>query len=131
MDEMENKLNAILGDPAMMQKIMSMASALGGDGHTQPPSPPSSQEPKQQYQEQRPQKPELPGGIDIAAVQRITKFAQQSNIDKREQALLRALGAYLNKDRVSKLEKAMRAAKIAKIASSALGAQGAFSSAGR
>lgn len=123
MDEMENKLNAILGDPALMQKIMSMASALGSEGHT-PQQP-------QQTHEARPQKQEMPGGIDLATVQRISKFAQQSNIDKREQALLRALGAYLNKDRVSKLEKAMRAAKIAKIASSALGSQGLISQTGR
>ena len=116
MDEMENKLNTILNDPAMMQKIMAMASALGGDGHTQQP-PQRDPEPKQQKQD-------FPGGFDINAIQQISKFAQQGNIDKREQALLRALGAYLSKDRVGKLEKAMRAAKLAKVASSAISSTG-------
>lgn len=124
MDEMENKLNAILGDPAMMQKIMSMASALGGEGHTSQPQ-------AQNNHEQRPQKQELPAGIDLAAVQRISRFAQQSNIDKREQALLRALAAYLSKERIGKLERAMRAAKVAKIASTTLSSQGLISQAGR
>ena len=62
--------------------------------------------------------------IDIAAVQRITGLAKQTGVDKREQALLRALGGYLSKDRIGRLEKAMRAAKMAKIATSALNMRG-------
>ena len=36
MDEMQNKLNAILGNPQMMQQIMSMAQAMDQE---QPESP--------------------------------------------------------------------------------------------
>ena len=56
--------------------------------------------------------------------QKISGMARQSGIDKREQALLRALEAYLTADRVGRLEKAMRAAKMAKLAIGLLGQQG-------
>lgn len=117
MDEMEEKLGSILNNPQMMQQIMSMAQAMGAQGQ-------SKQEPPQRQENPFPD-------IDIATIQKISGLAQKSSIDKREQALLRALGAYLSKDRIGKLEKAMRAAKIAKIASSALSQRGAVRTAGR
>lgn len=112
MADLEEKLGSILNDPKMMQQIMSMAQAMGGQQGAPPPSPP-------------PQTPSPPpenpfGNIDMATIQKISGFAQNSNIDKRERALLQALAGYLSKDRVNKLEKAMRAAKIAKMASGAL-----------
>ena len=118
MAEMEDKINSILSDPKMMQQIMSMAQALGGDGSKKEDPPP---------QQQGFSIPE----IDMATVQKITGLARQSGIDKREQSLLRALGGYLSKDRVARLEKAMRAAKMAKIATSALGQRGITPSQGR
>ena len=113
MDELHEQLNGILNDPAAMQKIMSMAQALGAE---QP-----------QSQQNRPTVAEF----DMGMVQKLSGLASQSSIDKREQALLRALGAYLSKDRIGRLEKAMRAAKMAKLASSTLGQGGLLSSIGR
>ena len=117
MAEMEDKINSILSDPKMMQQIMSMAQTLGGDAPKKEEGP-------------QPQNFSLPD-IDIATVQRLTGLAKQSSIDKREQSLLRALGGYLSKDRISRLERAMRAAKMAKIATSALGQRGISSYQGR
>ena len=117
MDEMEEKLGSILNNPQMMQQIMSMAQSMGNQNTGKQESP----------SRQEAVFPE----IDMATIQKISGLAQRSSIDKREQALLRALGAYLSKDRIGKLEKAMRAAKIAKIASSALSQRGAVHSAGR
>lgn len=125
MDDMEEKLGNILNNPQMMQQIMSMAQAMGGQGRSDPPPPPPRDD-------SPPPRQENPfSNIDIATIQKISGLAQNSNIDKRERALLQALGAYLSKDRVVKLEKAMRAAKIAKIASSTLTQRGSPSSAGR
>ncbi len=114
MDEMEDKIGAILNNPQMMQQIMSMAQAMSGSQNQ--PEPPKKQ-------------PNLPASdgfpeIDLAMVQKLSGIARQSGIDKREQALLRALGAYLSGDRISRLEKAMRAAKMAKMASSVIGPKG-------
>lgn len=116
MDELQDQIGSILNDPNTMQKIMSMAQALGAE---QP-----------QGKQDRQNAPPLPD-IDLNMVQKLSGLARQSSIDKREQALLRALGAYLSKERIGRLEKAMRAAKMAKLASSSLGQGGLLSSIGR
>lgn len=110
MDEMEDKISSILNNPQMMQQIMSMAEAM------------SNQQP--QAEAKRPPQNDGIPEIDLAMVQKLSGIAKQSGIDKREQALLRALGAYLSSDRISRLEKAMRAAKMAKMASSVIGPRG-------
>ena len=109
MDGMEDKLNAILGNPQMMQQIMSMAQAMGQQ--------------EEQTPEPQPQQ-SIGGGLDIATIQKLGSIARQSGIDKNQQNLLRALGPYLSRERIIKLEKAMRAAKIAGIASTALSGSG-------
>ena len=115
MAEMEDKLNSILSDPNMMQKIRSMAQSLDGGG------------PQEGAGRQESVFPD----IDPAMVQRLTGLAKQSGIDRREQSLLRALGGYLSTERVNRLERAMRAAKMAKIATSALNIRGSTNLQGR
>ena len=112
MDAMEEKLNAILGNPQMMQQIMAMAQAMGQqeEQRPDPPPPPQNNNP----------------GIDLAMIQKLSGIARQSSIDKNQQNLLRALTPYLSRERITKLEKAMRAAKLANAASAAL-SSGAFS----
>lgn len=111
MDEMEEKLGSILGNPDMMQQIMAMAQSLGG-GQSQSSAPDPPQE--------DPPGPDL-GGLDIGMIQKIAGFAQKSNIDSDQRNLLKALGPYLAQERIHKLEKAMRAAKLARLASGFLG----------
>lgn len=115
MEGMEEKLNAILGNPQMMQQIMSMAQAMGQSQPEQPPKEVPKQEPVSQTNV---------GGLDLGMIQRISSIARQSGIDKNQQNLLRALGPYLSRERIGKLERAMRAAKIAGVASTALGGSG-------
>lgn len=115
MDEMEDKIGAILGNPQMMQQIMNMAQSLGNQQTK--PEPPKTEPPR----------PAAMLQVDMALMQKIAGLAQQSNIDRREEALLGALEAYLTSDRVARLERAMRAAKMAKLATSVLGQQGFLS----
>ena len=112
MGEMEEKLSAIMNNPQMMQQIMAMAQAMNTP--QQKPEPPKQESPKQDPF------PE----IDLGMIQKLGSLAKQSGIDKREQGLLTALGAYLSRDRISRLERAMRAAKMAKMASAFMGPQG-------
>ena len=112
MDAMEEKLGSILNNPEMMQKIMTMAQSLGS-------SAPSQEEPQE-----APQSDPLPQ-IDIASLQKISGLARQGNIDREQQALLKALGPYLSRQRIRKLENAMRAARMAKVAANVLGRQDA------
>ena len=120
MDDMESKMGAILGNPEMMQKIMSMAQSLG-----------ATQTGQQTNQESKPEPPEQVPNIDTRFMEKLAGFAGQSRIDKNQQGLLIALRPYLNRDRISKLEKAMRAAKMASMASSLFANSGFLSSIGR
>lgn len=116
MDEMEEKLGSILNNPQMMQQIMSMAQAL------------SQNAPPAQKQEPAPTQENPPAlqSVDPAMLQKIAGLAGQSGIDRNQQALLKALGPYLSRDRIQKLEKAMQAAKMASMASTFL-SQGGLS----
>lgn len=110
MDDMETKLNSILGNPQMMQQIIAMAQSMG-QGSEAPP----------EKVKEEPAAPPLP---DAATLQKLVGFAQRSGVDKNQQALLHALSPYLSDQRIQKLERAMRAAKIAGLAAAALGSGG-------
>ena len=120
MDDLESKLGSILENPETMQKIMSLAQSLNtgnNDTQNEPASPAAKMDnPIHAFPD-----------IDFSLIQRLSRFAKDSNIDKNEQSLLRALGPYLSRDRISKLEKAMRATKMAKIATTLLGTTALFS----
>lgn len=112
MAEMEDKLNSILSNPQLMQQIMAMAQSMGQDN----PPPPSTESPLE---------------FDPKLLQRLSGLAQGASVDKNQQTLLHALGPYLARDRIGKLEKAMRAAKMAKLASGFLGQPGMLNLQGR
>lgn len=132
MSELEEKLEAVLNDPNMMQQLMTMAQSLSAQSAGPPPeaqtvnAPPAPMPPPATT-------PPLPAPlpqIDPAMLQRLAGLSTQGRVDKNQQALLSALGPYLSKERISKLERAMRAAKMAQFASTLLG-QGGISSIGR
>jgi hypothetical protein len=106
MSSLEETLSQVLGNPQMMQQIMSLAQSLGQQ-EQQPQSPPSPPPPP----------PAVPDG---ATVQRLAGLAGMGSVDKDQQALLRALGPYISRERRGKLERAMRAAKMATAASEML-----------
>lgn len=111
MGDMEDKLNTILSNPAMMQQIMALAQSMGQDEqkNTNIPLPDSTPE------------------IDLGMIQRLSGLAQSTGVDKNQQVLLNALCPYLSRDRIGKLEKAMRAAKMAKLATGIMGNRSLFS----
>ena len=59
MDEMNDKIGAILNDPNMMQQIMSMAQAIGGNA------------PQEQGKSERLAEQGLPE-LDVATMQKLT-----------------------------------------------------------
>lgn len=117
MSELEERLGAIMSNPQLMQQIMSMAQSLGAS--PEPPKEPPRQE-----------TPSLPD-FDPAMLQKISGLVGQSGIDREQQALLSALGPYISRDRVTRLEKAMRAAKMARAATALFGHGGLSILAGR
>lgn len=99
MAELEERLTSVLNDPKMMQQIMNMAQNLGfsQEGASAPED-------------------EIPA-IDPGMLKQLSGFAQRGNIDPNQRSLLNALGPYLSRERILKLEKAMRAARVAQMAS--------------
>ena len=116
MDQMEDKIGAILNNPQLMGQIMSMAQSLGQNDPA--PKPQSAS-------------PAPVPDFDPGLIQKIASMAGQSKIDGNQQALLRALNPYLSVRKVEKLERAMRAAKIARMASGFLGQGGLSALMGR
>ncbi len=113
MEDMEQKLGAILSNPDMMQQIMTMAQALGQTQQApSAPAPPPQTAPEASESA-------VPA-LDPAAIGKLASLAGQASIDRNQQALLKALKPYLSSQRIDKLEKAMRAAKLAKAASFAV-----------
>ena len=112
MDDFENKLGQILGNPDMMGKIMAMAQSFGGQ-EASPEPPPSQADPM----------PE----IDLATIQKLTGLMGKAGVDHDQKALLDALCPYISAQRLHKLERAMRAAKLAGVATSFLGSTPLFS----
>ena len=105
---LEEQLNAVLSNPQMMQQIMAMAQNFAPPPEAPPPpvQPPSASA--------------LPA-IDPAMLQKLSGLMTQGGIDKNQQHLLKALGAYINPHRITKLEKAMQAAKMARMVTSLFG----------
>ena len=110
MENLESGLEAILGNPQMMQQIMSIAQNFQSEPAPQPAPQPTSAE----------NGPE----IDFAMIQKMSSLIGKTGIDGQQKALLQALRPYLSSQRIQKLEKAMRAAKLAGIASTFLGNTG-------
>lgn len=112
MEDFENKLGQILGNPEMMGKIMAMAQSFGAQ--ESPPEP-----------EPQPEAP-MPE-IDLASIQKLTGLMGSAGVDAKQKALLSALSPYISSVRLRKLEKAMRAAKLAGVATTFLGNSPLFS----
>ena len=104
MEGMEEKMAAVLGNPQLMQQIMSMAQSLG-TGSDMPQPAAQAQSPGMDMN------PEL--------IKSIMGLAGKIGTDSNQQALLCALRPYLSEGRIGKLERAMRAAKLASLASAA------------
>lgn len=132
MSELDDKLNSILSNPAMMQQIMSLAQALNqSEAQQPPPQQPQAQQPQvPQPQVQQPQisqdhfAPTNDRGINPNLLSKIATLMQRGSIDKNQEALLRALRPYLNNQKLEKLERAMHAAKMAGIASEMVNTRG-------
>ena len=112
MDDFENKLGQILGNPEMMGKIMAVAQSFGN----QEASPAQDPQPQSDLPE-----------IDFAAIQKLTRLMGKAGVDNEQKALLSALAPYISANRIRKLEKAMRAAKLAGVATTFLGNTPLFS----
>lgn len=118
MSELDDKLNSILSNPAMMQQIMALAQTLNqSDSQQQKPNPAP---PPQQPAESPVNEPSLNPNL----LSKVATLMQRGSIDKNQESLLRALSPYLSKQKLQKLERAMHAAKMAGVASEMVNIRG-------
>lgn len=121
MSELDDKLNSILSNPAMMQQIMSLAQALNQQPEAQQQPPPQTSPPPQPPPQSS--MPSTERMLNPNMLSRMASLMQRGSIDKNQQALLRALRPYLSRQKLEKLERAMHAAKMAGIASEMVNSQ--------
>ena len=107
MDELEEKLNAVLNNPSELEKISKIASAImGGSGDK--PEPP-------------PQEPD----IDMGMLKQMLSGLRGTGGKKSESRdLLEAMKPFLAEKRRRKIDKAMKLARLASLAEIAVGGFG-------
>lgn len=116
MSELEDKINAVLGDPKQMEQITKLAKSFMGGGAPGPAAQP---------EEKGEEDPFSSLGIDGATLQRLARLLRQGGAEKpQEQALLEAMRPYLSEKRRSKMDRAMKLARLAQIARLAMGEMG-------
>jgi hypothetical protein len=105
-NELGDKLNAILDNPGQMEKIAQMAqSIMGGESRDgSAPTPKSG-----------------PDGIDPSMLMKLSALMSKSGVRDDKRALLEAMKPYLSEKRRKKLDNAMKLAKLAGIAEVAIG----------
>lgn len=121
MGELEEKLNAILGDSQAMGQIMALAQSLGKsdpkEGEEASPAPPSDPPPAPEAEPGE----DLLGGIDPQMLDLgMRLLGEYQRQDEKGAALIQALRPFLREERQAKLDKAVRIAKLSRVARVAL-----------
>ena len=107
MDELEEKLNAVLNNPSELEKISKIASAIMGGSGDKPEEPP--QEPD----------------IDMGMLKHMLSGLRGNGGKKSESRdLLEAMKPFLAEKRRRKIDKAMKLARLASLAEIAVGGFG-------
>lgn len=109
---LDQALEAILQDPAQLQKIFALAQSLG---LSSPPQPPPSEPPPALPQ------PPPPAPERSAAADTLAELLQKAGkLDRRQENLLNALKPFLKPGRREKIDRAMQAARLSRLAGAAL-----------
>lgn len=105
MEDLENTISQILGNPDSMAQIMSIAKSLGV-----PAPPPESESPA----------PSSEPSMDPSMLSMLELIQQFGGTDPREAQLLNALKPYCSKQRQRRIDRALQIARISQIAGAAL-----------
>lgn len=113
MEDLENKIGEILGNPEAMAGILSLAKNLGLTP-SEPSEPTEAQEPQTTSSPASVQQPEALAG-SMAQL-----LSMAGSMGGKELALLQALRPLLRENRREKLDRAIQAARISQIAGTAM-----------
>ncbi len=130
MAELEEKLNAILGNPQAMGQIMAMARSLTGEGADEPPKsapPPGPEfvpvEPAEASLDHAPEPQPGEGGLgallgelDPALVEKgLRLLGEYRGGDGKREGLLQALKPFFPPERQDRVERAVRIARLSRV----------------
>lgn len=101
MDEIGEKLDALLNDPKQFGKIAQLASSILGDGGGKQAPPPAPE-------------PEL--DVDMGQLRRMMSALRGGGHDSANRHLLEAMKPYLAEKRRRKIDRAMKLARLASLA---------------
>ena len=127
MDQMEQRLEAILSDPSSMNKIMELAKGLGLDPGSAPFSVPqtgvSDPQPPERSVSPTPSSGTsagpMPGTPGTSLNSLLSAMGGQITDDKQT-SLLKALRPYLRPERQDRLDRAIQTAKMVRLAKQAM-----------
>ena len=137
MAELEEKLNAILGNPDAMGQIMALARSLNGGGdspaeQSTPPEPGESPPPSPASQMGTPDLSALLGEMDPRLMQLgLSLMKNCRERDDRNAALLRALRPFVREERRAGLDRALQIVGVTRIIRAALETMGGKGEEGR
>lgn len=140
MAELEEKLNAILGNPDAMGQIMALARSLNGGGGTSSdspeqnasPEPGESPPPPPASRTESPDLSALLGQVDPRLMQLgLSLLKNCRERDDRNAALLRALRPFLKEERRAGLDRALQIVGVTRIIRVALDTMGGKGEEGR
>ena len=104
MDDLGERLNEILSDPQLMERISGLAGSLfGGEGRPEP-------------QKEKHAAPPDDLGFDPALLARVAGIMRSQGEKREERALLEAMKPFLSEKRRNKMDKAMKLARLAGLA---------------
>ena len=114
MEDFEQRLSAILNDPAQLQGIFTLAKSLGlgaPPGQTQAdPDPPLQEAPAPVIADPQPTQPDIQIGALLKA----------GRLDRRQENLLCALKPFLKPEKREKIDRALQIARLTHLAEFAL-----------
>lgn len=112
MNEFEEKLESILGNPQAMEQIMALAQSLGGSNPSTPPA---------EHKPEAAPSSSLPDGLGLGQVDPriltgiVSLLSQSQSNDDDRVALLQALRPFVKEQRYAKLDKAIQIARLSRL----------------
>ena len=118
MDEIGEKLDALLNDPKQFGKIAQLASSILGDGGAclPPPSPRIEDMGDGGGKQAPPSAPEPELDVDMGQLRRMMSALRGGGHDSANRHLLEAMKPYLAEKRRRKIDRAMKLARLASLA---------------
>lgn len=116
MGDLDEKLNAILGNPEAMGQIMALANSLGGGGGENGSNQMGEETQSSSAQESSPDLFSGLGDIDPRMLQMGMRLLREyQSGDDNKTALLHALRPFVREERWEKLDRAIQIAKLSRV----------------